>query len=154
MAHQSDSAVQREAEPLIRNEIETLVGKKLSPMTVMLDSGAPVQVDGVDADQTIFVEIFAHQGALRGGQRHKVATDALKLITLGRSRPKAQLIIAFADSAAAAHATKGTWLSEALATWDIKVYVVELEAGMRDGIKVAQARQVMANPEAPPTSDL
>lgn len=79
--------------------------------------------------------------------------DALKLITLGRSRPNAQLIIAFADSGAAAYATKGTWISEALATWGVKVYVVGLEPAVHDGIRAAQARQVMANPTAPAPHD-
>ncbi len=108
-----------------------------------------MRVDGVDAEKTVFVEIFAHQGPLKGGQKHKVATDALKLITLGRGRPEAQLILAFADEVAAAFATKGTWMAEALAAWVVKVYVVELEGSVSDGIRAAQVRQEMVNPEAP-----
>src|SRR3954452_18123075 len=123
MAHQSDSAEQRDAQIVISGQIAALVGKELVERTVKLDSGAPVRVDGVDADESVFVEIFAHQGAVKGGQKHKVATDALKLITLGRSRPDAELIIAFADQEAANYATKGTWMSEARAAWNVTVYV-------------------------------
>ena len=126
------------------------VGIALEPTTVELDLGAKVQVDGAAANESVFVEIFARQGALKGGQRHKIATDALKLITLGRSRPNARLIIAFADDEAAAYATKGTWLSEALKTWGITVLVVELDEVVRDGIKAAQLRQIMVNPAADP----
>ncbi|MFZ1996011.1 MAG: hypothetical protein WAU75_18010 [Solirubrobacteraceae bacterium] len=150
MAHQSDSATQQQAEPLIREKVAEYIGKPLMAATVKLASGAPVQVDGVAADESVFVEIFAHQGPLKGGQRHKVATDALKLITLGRSRPQAQLILAFGDPAAAAFATKGTWMSEALTSWKITVLVVELGADIREGICAAQARQVMINPSAEP----
>jgi hypothetical protein len=150
MPHQSDSSAQRDAEPLIREKIAEHIHQELSPATVQLPSGASVQVDGATSDESVFLEIFAHQGPLKGGQRHKVATDALKLITLGRSRPEAQLIIAFGDSEAAAYATKGTWLSEALATWGIAVLVVELDQAVRDGIRAAQVRQEMVNPAAPP----
>jgi hypothetical protein len=41
-----------------------------------------VRPDGVDAERTVFVEVFAHVGKLRGGQRHKVSTDALKLLAI------------------------------------------------------------------------
>jgi hypothetical protein len=134
---------------LISREVEALVGRELEERTVKLSSGAPVRVDGVDAEETVFVEIFAQQGPVKGGQKHKIATDALKLITLGRSRPHAELILAFADAEAATYATKGTWMSEALAAWNVKVYVVELEGTIRDGIRSAQVRQEMVNPEAP-----
>ena len=33
-------------------------------------------------DESVLVEVFAHQGQLKGGRRHKIAADALKLITL------------------------------------------------------------------------
>ncbi len=153
MGHQSDSSVQREAEPLILGKVAEHVGKDLSPRSLALSGGSSVQIDGAAADESVFVEIFAHQGPLKGGQRRKVAQDALKLITLGRSRPDAQLIIAFGDPDAAAYATSGTWLSEALDTWRISVLVVELEETARDGIRAAQVRQEMVNPAATPPTE-
>lgn len=155
-AHQSDSSEQRAAEEMIRSQVSAWLGKELASATLKLESGAAVQVDGAAADESAFVEIFARQGALKGGQRHKVATDALKLMTIGRSRPNADLLIAFADEQAASYATKGTWMSEALATWGIKVLVVDLDEEVRDGIRAAQVRQQMVNPEAaaPPDAEL
>lgn len=46
--------------------------------------------------------------------------------------------------------------SEALATWGIKVLVVELDEDVRDGIRAAQVRQQLVNPEAlaPPNAEL
>ena len=97
MPHRSDSAVQREVESLIRERIASIVGKDLVPATVALETGASVQVDGVATDESVLVEVFAHRGKLKGGQQKKVGLDAFKLITLGRSRPDSELILAFAD---------------------------------------------------------
>lgn len=150
---QSDSREQRAAEPLILQRVAEHLGRPLKPQTVKLASGAKVQVDGVAEDMSAFVEIFARHGALKGGQQKKVSHDALKLITLGRAYPRAQLVIAFADQGAARYATQGTWVSEALAAWNVEVVVVEIDSMVSDGIRTAQARQQMVNPAAPPPDD-
>lgn len=151
----SDSSTQSEAEPLILAIVARHVGKPLKKSkTLTLDTGAPVEVDGVDAEESVFVEVFARQGKLKAGQRKKVSQDALTLITLARARPNARLIIAYADNDAAAYATKGTWGSQALKTWGIEVLVVDLDSAVRDGIRQAQVRQVMVNPSAPIAADL
>ncbi len=119
MPHRSVSAVQRVAEALIRQKLAAIIGKQLAPATVTFDTGAPVQVDAVaadDSDESVLVEIFARQGKLKPGQQKKVALDAFKLVTLGRNRPRTELILAFADDAAAAYARGTGWLAEAY-TW-------------------------------------
>jgi hypothetical protein len=148
MPHRSDSAVQLAAEAVIREKLADLVGKPLAPATVTFDTGAPVQVDAVAADESVLAEIFARQGKLKGGQQKKVALDAFKLVTLARSRPQAQLILAFADDAAAAYARGAGWLAEALKTWKVTVLVVELDETEREKIRQAQALQEMRNPES------
>jgi hypothetical protein len=148
-AHRSDSLVQREAEPLIRAGVEKAVDRSLAHTSLRLANGARVDVDGVDVDETVFVEIFAKQGRLRGAQFHKVARDALKLITLTKGRDGARRIIAFGDAEAAACVTGKSWLAEALSTWEVEVLVVELDEEVRAGLRAAQARQVMANPSDP-----
>ncbi len=50
--------------------------------------------------------------------------DALKLITLGRSRPASKLIIAFCDREAADGVVG--WLAEALDAWGVERRVVKL----------------------------
>jgi hypothetical protein len=146
MGHQSDSLEHRTAEPLILAGVSKLVGVELAPRSLRLDGGARVDVDGVAPDESVFVEIFAHQGRLKGAQFHKVARDALKLITLRRSRPVSKLIIAFGDPDAAACVTRASWLAEALGLWEIEVLVVELDDAVRAGLRDAQSRQVMINP--------
>jgi hypothetical protein len=146
MAHLSDSLEQRIAEPLILAGVSKIVGVELAPRSLRLDGGARVDVDGVAPDESVFVEIFAHQGRLKGAQFHKVARDALKLITLGRSRVGSKLIIAFGDPDAAACVTGASWLSEALSSWEIDVLIVDLDDAVRAGLRDAQVRQVMVNP--------
>jgi len=146
MVHQSDSHEQRSAEPLIRQAVSTAVGVELEPRSLRLDGGARVDVDGVAPDESVLVEIFAHQGRLKGAQFHKVARDALKLVTLRRSRSSCRLIIAFGDPEAAACVSAGSWLAEALRVWEIEVVVVDLNEDVRASLRSAQARQVMVNP--------
>jgi hypothetical protein len=153
VSHQSDSAEQRDAEKLIREAVAAHLGTPLEEATIALERGARTVVDGVAADRSAFVEIFARQGALKGAQKHKVATDALKLVTIRRSWPTARLVIAFADETAANYATTGTWMAEALAAWDVEVFVAEIDDAVRDGIRAAQIRQKMVNPEATPPAD-
>ncbi len=97
MGHQSDSLEQRTAEPLILAGVSRMIGVELTPRSLRLQGGARADVDGAATDDSVLVEVFAHQGRLKGAQYHKVARDALKLITLGRSRAGSRLIIAFGD---------------------------------------------------------
>lgn len=144
----SSSTEQQAVEPLVRAGVEKAIGLTLAPKSLRLAGGARVDVDGVDQDETVFVEIFAKQGALRGAQFHKVARDALKLITITADRPhQTRRILAFADEAAAACVTGKSWLAEALKTWRIDVLVVELDEQVRAGLRAAQVRQVMVNPD-------
>jgi hypothetical protein len=143
--HRSSSEVQGKAEAIIRDKLAAIVGTELAPAAVTFDTGARVQVDAVADDESVLAEIFARQGKLKGGQQKKVAIDTLKLITLGRSRPDAELILVFADHDAAAYALGRGWLAEALTTWKVRVEVIEIDDSLRDQIRAAQARQEMVN---------
>lgn len=146
-SHDSDSQEQRNAERLILDGVEHKVNETLAPRRLALHAGATVQVDGVSDDESVLVEVFSHQGQLKGGQRHKIAGDALKLITLARERePRPRLILAFADEQLATWAGGESWLAASLAAWDIEVIVVKLDERVRSGLRAAQARQVMVNP--------
>ena len=148
MAHQSDSATQREAETLIRERLAEALRVDLSSKTLSIGEGATAVVDGASPDESVLVEIFARQGVLKGGQKQKIKGDALKLITLARTRPKARLILAFGDEEAARFALEKSWLAESLRIWGIKVFVVDLEPDVRSGLRGAQARQIMVNADA------
>jgi hypothetical protein len=55
------------------------LGRNLNPARLAVPSGERVEVDGADADQSILVECWAHQGPPKSAQRHKVLADAFKL---------------------------------------------------------------------------
>lgn len=135
--------MQREAEALILSSLSTTLGIGLAPKSLFMAEGARVDVDGVAPDESVFVEVFAHCGPMKGGQRHKIDSDALKLITLAQSRP-ARLILAFCDDDAARSVTGKSWRTEALRTWGIEVVVVDLDPEMKNRIQAV--RQVMVNP--------
>jgi GNAT superfamily N-acetyltransferase len=78
VAHPSDSQEQRRAEALILQAVSTSVGVELAPRSLRLDGGARAGVDGAAPDESVLVEVFAHQGRLKGAHCHKVARDALK----------------------------------------------------------------------------
>jgi hypothetical protein len=145
-SHPSASEVQRRAERAIRAQLARRLRTRLRPETLVLaGGGAAVQVDAVAPDGSVIAEIFARQGPLKAGQQKKAAIDALKLITIGRERPEARLVLAFADEAAAAYATGGGWLAQALRTWSVSVEVVEIAPALRAEIRAAQRRQRMVN---------
>jgi hypothetical protein len=151
--HASDSTAQSDAEPLILAAVSGQFGVALAPRRLTLPGGATADVDGVAPDESVLVEVFARQGALKGGQRGKIARDALKLITLGQHRPGARLILALADEAAAKPLKAKSWLAEALTTFSIEVLVVDLDPDVRAGIRDAQVRQVMVNTAPTPPGD-
>lgn len=150
MAHHSDSSVQLEAEATIRAAAAAELGVDLHPTELALATGTPVRVDGVTADESVIVEIFARQGTLKDGQRRKVGLDAFKLVTLGASRPGSRLIMVFADNDAATYALGKGWLADALKTWKVEVMVVELAPELRARILEAQEvqRDALSGPAA------
>ncbi|MTD44897.1 hypothetical protein GKE82_11485 [Conexibacter sp. W3-3-2] len=145
-SHVSDSAVQRHAEEIIRGLLAERLGVALAPRTITLEAGAPVQVDAASSDGAVLAEIFARQGALKGGQQKKVAIDTLKLITIHREQPAEKLVLCFADHEAAAYATGGGWVAQALRTWGVKVEIIDLPEDIRGEIRAAQDGQTMVNP--------
>jgi hypothetical protein len=143
----SNSSTQLDAERLILDAVEKSVGTPLTPKRLTLGTGAVVDVDGVAGDESVLVEVFAHQGQLKGGQRHKIAGDALKLITVAREiEPAPRLVLAFGDPKITAFFAGKSWLAAAIIAWHIEVIVAELEDAVREGVRDAQARQVMVNP--------
>ncbi len=106
-----------------------------------------MQVDAASPDDRVLAEIFARQGTLKGGQQKKVAIDTLKLITVREERPGTDLVLCFADESAAAYATRGGWLAQALRTWGVRVEIVDIPQALHDEIRAAQKTQTMVNPD-------
>lgn len=135
-----NSKVQQDAEQEILAKTAVRLGVPgLSPGPVALAAGPTVEVDGVDPARTTFVEAFARQGALKGGQRKKVAQDILKLSLIKADHPTARAVIAFACPDARKSITG--WVAHAAAKHGIELIVVDLEPETRERILAAQKRQ-------------
>ena len=142
--HPSNSEAQIKAEGMVLNALAAALKVPLSRGSEVSLANSRVQPDGVGPNASIFVEVFAHIGKLRGGQKHKVSTDALKLLAIREVHPAARLILAFADEAAA-NSISG-WKAETLAANGIEIHTVDLDPAERATIEAAQARQRMVNP--------
>ena len=119
--HPGDSAVQRNAEPLMIAAVAKHIEEPLTKRVVPLPGGARPEVDGVSEDGRVLVEAFAHQGKMIGAQLKKVSEDVLKLITLAKDRQGTRLIVAFADDEAAKSFLGKSWKAESLRMWDVEV---------------------------------
>jgi hypothetical protein len=136
--HPSDSFVQRDAEGLIRSAL----AKKLK-----VDLSAPqpfpnLKLDGfADEKVPVCVEIWAHQGWAKGGQKHKVMSDMCKLLVFERKLNKrCKKIFAVSDMDAVAF-LEGSWMSRFAAEFDIDVRWVYIPPSERTRIRTAQKRQ-------------
>jgi hypothetical protein len=91
------------------------LGVRLEKRRFPLPEGGRLEVDGVSDSPPMLVEAWAHQGPPKSAQKHKVMTDAIKLLYAARfltERPR--LILLFADHAAAEHFRGRTWMGQLL----------------------------------------
>jgi hypothetical protein len=143
--HPSNSDAQVAAEWAILHKLGIVIDVALDQGTSVPVGDSVVKPDGAAMDNSVFVEVFAHIGPLKGGQKHKVSTDALKLLAIRDVHPKARLILAFADEDAA-RSVSG-WKAAMLESNGIEVRVVDLDPDERARIEAAQQRQRMVNPD-------
>ncbi len=102
--------------------------KPLEPARISLPSGARVDVDGADLARSVLVECWAHQGPPKGGQKHKVLTDAFKLTWIASTiYPRPELILCMSDPRAAAAylPTSKSWAAQALSDLAIRIELIE-----------------------------
>ena len=103
MPHASDPSGQRVAEPLIVDAVEMFLGAQLAAETITLGDEVTMQMDGAPADRFALVEAYAHVGPLHSGQSRELTKDAFKLVCAGDCLGATRLVIAVADSDAAAY---------------------------------------------------
>ncbi len=137
MPQPADSPVQREAETTIIGLASKLLHVELSERTVRLPGGSLVEIDGATKDLSVLVQAFARQGPMKGGQKRKVALDVLKLITVRKHHPDANVCLAFCDESARESITG--WAAEAIDIWDVKTFVVPLDEDLRNRLLRSQA---------------
>lgn len=142
MEKPGDSRVQRDAEPAMVEWLSKELNLELSPKRFVLGGGARVEVDAATTDGSVLCEAWAHQGVPKSAQKFKIMNDAMKLLTVRNFLgDDAQMILLFADEAAASQFSSGTWRSEALQAFDFKIVVAKLDEQMRQDIRNSQVKQ-------------
>ncbi|HEY8718550.1 hypothetical protein [Pengzhenrongella sp.] len=136
-----DSKEQRNAERYILDALGERLGVVLEPRSLYHSSGAKVEVDGADADLTVLVECWAHQGAAKGGHKLKLMNEALKLHWIASTLPhRPRVILGVTDEAAVEHLRGNSWQGQALRDLGVELEVVEVLEGIRAGVVRAQER--------------
>lgn len=138
-----DSAAQRAAEMAVLALLKTeLSVDYLAPEVVHLSDQTRVEIDAVNLDPPILVEIWAHQGSLRGGQPNKVMVDAMKLLYVEAVKGiPFRKIICFTDGAARKPFLGKSWRAAALAHYGIELMLIDLPADVRETVVQAQKDQ-------------
>lgn len=139
MAHASDSAEQR----AIESEVLSVLATSLE----VTFTDADPQLRGLKVDAfapgppPVLVEVFAHVGPSKSGQRHKVANDMAKLLLAERRLGvPCRKVIAVIDPAAIAHHAKA-WIGEFAGAFGIDVRVVPGFERHHEALREVQLRQ-------------
>jgi hypothetical protein len=146
--HDSDSRVQLDAERVVLELLSAELDVELRQKVSLDVDGTPAKPDGVSPDESILVEVFVRIGKLKPAHHEKVARDALKLLALAETRPRARLILAFVDDEAA-NSIVG-WQAAMFKRRKIETVVVDLPGDWRQRILAAQARQKIGMSSAGP----
>ncbi|GAB3032798.1 hypothetical protein GCM10011376_26020 [Nocardioides flavus (ex Wang et al. 2016)] len=152
--HQSDSAVQRDAERAIIDALAAQLGVVLvGGGALSLSGGVRIQLDARSEDGKFAVEAYARQGTLKGGQLKKIAQDVLKLALLRREPNHADVrpIIVFASEEARSSITG--WVKRAADVFGVELHVVDIAPELREEILATQEAQKMVNVELPTAAD-
>ena len=152
--HQSDSAVQREAETAIIDALAAKLGVALvGGGTLPLDGGVHIHLDARSEDGKVAVEAYARQGTLKGGQLKKIAQDVLKLALLRRESGYTDVrpIIVFASEEARSSITG--WVKHAAGVFGVELHVVDIDPDLRSAIVATQLRQKMVNVDMSAAAD-
>ena len=120
--------------------LSTQLGVALAPAESNWGNAYRVEVDGASDELDVVCEAWAHQGAAKGGQVHKILRDALKLALVNRVLELAKLILLFSDNAATGKFRTG-WAALALREFENEIRVVDLSPDMRRSVVTAQERQ-------------
>lgn len=139
MPHASDSAEQRAIEPEVLRVLATSFAVTFTDADPRL-RGLKVDAFAPGAPP-VLVEVFAHVGPSKSGQRHKVANDMAKLLLAERRLGvPCRKVIAVIDRAAIAHHERG-WVGEFAQTFGFEVIVVPGFEIRHEAMRGVQARQ-------------
>lgn len=140
--HDSDSNEQQSAELLLLDMLNAETGLNLKSCKLHLVDKTYVQCDGIDESAKCICEIYAHIGALKAAQKHKLSTDLLKMLLVERVKGSSwRKIYCFADKTAAAELQGSSWRSLISSALDVEIHSFDLPEEEKQKIINAQKRQ-------------
>ena len=135
----SDSSVHTAAEPICLALVGEQLGVRLAPETVRLSDGTTFQLDGVDRGAHVLCEVFSHIGALKDGQKKKLAKDLLKLLAVEHSvEGPWRKVICVVDAPARKYLTGASWCAAVAREFRFEVVAVILSHDQREELVRAQ----------------
>ena len=137
--HPSTSSEQLNAENTIKSELAKLLGVSFVDSPSDLDG---LQLDGyAESEPPILVEVFAHVGSSKSGQKRKLSRDMTKLLLAERRLDCAcRKILAVVDDEAIEYTTRG-WDGEFAREFGIEFVVVPTESDLMLALRKVQDRQ-------------
>ncbi len=135
------------AEVEMIQELGKEINCALTKEPIQVDNQKFLEIDGYSESAHVLCEAYAHIGKLKGAQRQKVLTDAIKMLYVAKLRGGYwRKILLFADDEAAQPFKNGTWYAEAIKKFGFEIRVVEkLKDEIRKKLEKAQKRQKMQN---------
>ncbi|WFA82710.1 hypothetical protein [Paenibacillus amylolyticus] len=138
MKKSSSSINQSSAEKTLLNKYKKLIGNtRIKPQRLILDeeNNVYIDLDGYEEGQYA-IEIYAHIGSLKAGQRKKIATDILKLSLI--DVPNKILIV---HNDVKNWLDKNSWIASAVKKHNIKVESADYSKTMEEKIRRTQKKQ-------------
>jgi hypothetical protein len=144
--HLSDSSEQQTAEAYMLKSLEQSLGLRFDP-NAELPLGIGVKLDAIDPTNKVIVEVYARVGEVKGGQKHKIKGDILKLALITKMLGEGwRSILCLASDEAAKYVQGASWVAVAAKEFNVEVIVVNLSPELHNNIISAQKRQRMVNP--------
>ena len=116
------------------------LGGELAPRSIPTGSSR-LELDGVSDDDHVLCDAFAHLGALKAGQLHKVTEDLARLLLAERILAGSwRKVLLFADDDARESFHKG-WRRDLADRFGVECIAVTLPEQMTASVRAAQRRQ-------------
>lgn len=143
----SSSMEQQNAENYMASVVEEWLGCMVERNAkVPLSDGVHIEPDLYSEKDKVICEIYAHIGALKVGQQHKISQDILKMLLLEKSKGTSfRKVIVVADKKVESYLKGKSFIAESIRQFGIEIKRIYLSKEIYDNVSSAQVRQVMKN---------
>jgi hypothetical protein len=138
----SDSTKQREVEEIVLDMISKKYSIELE-QGIKEIKGFKFQIDVINEEKGFIGEIYAGIDEIKPGQKKKIATDILKLITIEKLLGKQceKHIFLVSDKIADKLKSDKSWLSKAVELYQINIELLVLEPEILKDLREAKEKQ-------------